>query len=49
MKKIKSFVTKISRFLPALALVIGILSTNSACYSLYYQPEVPSGLDKYRS
>ncbi len=45
----KKHLAKISAFLPALALIVGILSTNSACYSLYYQPEVPSGFDKYRA
>lgn len=45
----KNYLAKISDFLPALALIVGILSTNSVCYSLYYQPEVPSGLDKYRA
>lgn len=45
----KKFLAKIPAILPALALIVGILSTNSACLSLYYQPEVPSGLDKYRA
>lgn len=34
--------------LPALALVASITSLNSACFTVYHQPEVPSALDSYR-
>ena len=48
MKKIKTIVNKLSKYLPALALVVGVLASQSACLSYYYQPETPPQMDKYR-
>lgn len=48
MKKIKRILAKFSSFLPALALIIGIISANSACVSMFHQPETPDGINKYR-
>lgn len=46
--RLVKFIMKVSKFLPALALVASIASLNSACFSCYHQPEVPSALDSYR-
>ena len=52
MRKIKKFLTKSCKTfmtaLPALALFVGVLASQSACLSYYYQPETPSAMDKYR-
>lgn len=48
MKKMKSIVAKLSAIVPAMALLIGVMSANSACVIFYHQPEVPSGMDAYR-
>ena len=44
----KKLIEKLSTLLPALALLIGIGTINSACYLYYYQPEVPEEMDAYR-
>lgn len=44
----KKILTKLASLLPALAMIAGIASLNSACSLIYHQPEVPSSLDKYR-
>lgn len=48
MKKIKKLISKISTLLPALALMVGVISANSACTSFFYQPETPDTMSKYR-
>lgn len=48
MKKLKTIVMKLVSFLPALALITGIVTANSACVSLFHQPKIPQGLNKYR-
>lgn len=48
MKKVKNLAAKLSAFVPAIALLIGVMSANSACLIYYHQPEVPSGMDAYR-
>lgn len=44
----KRIIKKLSALLPALALLAGIGTLNSACYLYYYQPEVPEEMDAYR-
>lgn len=44
----KKIIMKIATFLPAIAFVASIVSLNSACYTCFHQPEVPSALDSYR-
>lgn len=46
--RIAKIATKMLGILPALALVASIASLNSACFTVYHQPEVPSALDSYR-
>ncbi len=48
MKKIKMLMMKFSKFLPAIALLVGVLASRSACVVYYHQPETPSAMDKYR-
>ncbi len=48
MKKLKALASKLASVLPALALVLGVATLNSACFIAYYQPEVSSDLDAYR-
>jgi len=43
-----SILRKAMSVLPAIALFIGVASLNSACLTLYHQPETPSELDEYR-
>lgn len=44
----KDIVAKLSALVPALALIIGVISANSACVTFFYQPETPAELNKYR-
>ena len=44
----KKLIKKLSALLPALALLVGIGTLNSACLLYYYQPEVPEEMDAYR-
>ncbi len=44
----KKILTKLASILPALAMIVGVASLNSACSLTYHQPEVPTSLDKYR-
>ena len=44
----KRLIAKLSAFIPALAMVAGIASLNSACIMIFHQPEVSTSLDKYR-
>lgn len=46
--RLTNIILKVSKILPALALFVSIASVNSACYTLFHQPEVPSALDSYR-
>ncbi len=48
MKNIKKIVAKLSAFVPALALIMGIITVNSACVTLYHQPETPDAMNEYR-
>lgn len=44
----KKLIKKLSALLPALALLVGMGTINSACFLYYYQPEVPEEMDTYR-
>ncbi len=44
----KKIIKKIASFLPALALIVGVIAANSACISYYYQPETPDAINAYR-
>lgn len=46
--KFAKLIQKFAMALPALAFVASIASLNSACYSVYHQPETPAALDAYR-
>lgn len=48
MKKIKQFILKNGGLLAALALTIGIFSTNVASCVWFDQPEIPEALNSYR-
>jgi len=43
----KKFLLKVSKILPALALVAAVASAQAACWSFYHQPDVPASLKKY--
>lgn len=45
----KKLLNKLVYILPALAMIIGVSTMQSACVLHYYQPEVPSAMDKFRS
>lgn len=44
MKTCKSFFLKWSGMLASLALVVGVSSSSTACWYLFYQPKVPTKL-----
>lgn len=48
MKKIKGLFLKYGTALSALALVVGAMSVNSACYVFYHQPKVPESMNAYK-
>lgn len=46
--KIKNSLFKIGSLLCTIALAIGVSSVNVACYGWFHQPEVPTGMEKFR-
>lgn len=44
----KKLIAKLSAILPALALLIGVMSANSACVTFFHQPKTPDAMDAYR-
>lgn len=48
MKILKNLVVKLAVLLPALALMAGVASVNSACFTFYHQPETPEEMNAYR-
>lgn len=44
----KKTVNVFAQLLASLALIMGIVSVNAPSMLLYYQPQVPKGLEKYR-
>ena len=48
MKNIKKIVESMSAIVPALALIMGIVAANSACFTFFHQPETPDAMNEYR-
>lgn len=48
MKRFKKIALWSARILPALALIMGVISSKSVCISYYHQPKVPSEFNLYR-
>ena len=48
MKTLKKLSNKLWAYLPAFAMVVGVMALNSACGYTYHQPEISSSLDEYR-
>lgn len=48
MEKFKNFVMKFGSTFAALALVVGITTSNSACTILWHQPKEPAAMDKFK-
>ena len=48
MKKFQSIIKKCATILPALALGVGILAVNKACFTFFHQTEVPEEMNAYR-
>ncbi len=44
----KKIVMRIAPLLASLALFVGISSVNSPSVLIFHQPQVPTGLEKYR-
>ena len=47
-KKIKNFIMKFGSSFAALALIIGITTSNSACGMIFHQPEEPAAMNKFK-
>ncbi len=48
MQKIKNFLMKFGSAFAALALIVGISTTNSACYAIWHQPKEPAEMNKFK-
>lgn len=48
MQKIKNFIMKFGGAFSALALMIGISASNSACFIVYHQPKEPVAMNKFK-
>ena len=48
MKVLKSISGKSAALFASLALLIGIVSVNSACFCWFHQPVVPQGMNKFK-
>lgn len=46
--KIKNLVMKFSSLFAVFALMIGIITSNSACSILWHQPKEPKAMDKFK-
>ena len=47
MRKFSELGIKLGGLFAALALVLGVASTNAACFSFFHQPKVPLGMEKF--
>ena len=47
MSKIGSTVTKLGGLVAALALIIGVTSSQAMCVAFYHQPKIPQGMSKF--
>lgn len=48
MQKIKNFMMKFGNTFAALALIVGISASNSACNLIWHQPEEPAAMNKFK-
>lgn len=48
MQKIKDFIVKFGSSFAALALIVGISTSNSACSILWHQPKEPEAMNKFK-
>lgn len=48
MQKLKNFIVKFGSTFAALALIIGISTSNSACFIVYHQPKEPEAMNKFK-
>jgi cyclic lactone autoinducer peptide len=48
MQKFKNFIIKFGSAFAALALMIGISTSNSACFIVYHQPKEPEAMNKFK-
>lgn len=48
MQKFKSFLMKFSSTFAALALMVGISASNSACAIIWHQPKEPEAMNKFK-
>ena len=48
MNKLKNFIIKFGSTFTALALILGLSASNSACRLFYFQNEVPDEIAKYK-
>lgn len=44
----KKMIVRIASLLASIALFVGISSVNCPSYTIFHQPKVPEGLEKYR-
>ncbi len=48
MQKIKNFIMKFGSSFAALALIIGISTSNSACGMIFHQAKEPEAMNKFK-
>lgn len=48
MRKIRNFIMKFGSSFAALALIIGISTSNSACGMIFHQAKEPEAMKKYK-
>ena len=48
MKKFKNFIMKCGSTFAAIALIVGISTSNSACTIIWHQPKEPEAMDKFK-
>lgn len=48
MQKVKNFIIKLGGSFAALALLIGISTANTACFSTFHQPKEPEAMNKFK-
>ncbi len=48
MQKIKNFIMKFGSSFAALALIVGISTSNSACSILWHQPKEPAAMNRFK-
>ena len=48
MQKFKSFLMKFGSTFAALALMVGIATSNSSCLMVFHQPKEPEAMNKFK-